>query len=61
MDRGIMDIPAYLPRESWLEILQAQGLTESQLLERYDLVLHLVSAADGAESVNAVWANSLEQ
>lgn len=49
MDRGVMDIAAYLPRDKWLEILAAQGLTEEDLLQRYDLVLHLVTAADGAE------------
>mmetsp|Transcript_38963 Transcript_38963/g.122056 ORF Transcript_38963/g.122056 Transcript_38963/m.122056 type:complete len:239 (-) Transcript_38963:1648-2364(-) len=48
-DRGLMDIPAYLPREKWLQILAANDLTESYLLSRYDLVLHLVTAADGAE------------
>jgi hypothetical protein len=45
-----MDIPAYLPRDKWLDILAASGLDEPSLLARYDLVLHLTSAANGAEA-----------
>uniref|UniRef100_A0A7R9YGF8 NadR/Ttd14 AAA domain-containing protein n=1 Tax=Pinguiococcus pyrenoidosus TaxID=172671 RepID=A0A7R9YGF8_9STRA len=48
-DRGLMDIPAYIPRKNWLEILEANSLVEADLIRRYDLVLHLVTAADGAE------------
>eukprot|EP00441_Pelagodinium_beii_P019130 CAMPEP_0197663418 /NCGR_PEP_ID=MMETSP1338-20131121/57316_1 /TAXON_ID=43686 ORGANISM="Pelagodinium beii, Strain RCC1491" /NCGR_SAMPLE_ID=MMETSP1338 /ASSEMBLY_ACC=CAM_ASM_000754 /LENGTH=226 /DNA_ID=CAMNT_0043241761 /DNA_START=53 /DNA_END=733 /DNA_ORIENTATION=+ len=48
-DRGLLDIAAYLPRDAWLKILEANSLTEEQLLGRYDGVLHLVTAADGAE------------
>jgi predicted ATPase len=49
MDRGLMDIPAYLPAEQWKEVLAANELTEAELAARYDLVLHLKTAADGAE------------
>eukprot|EP00466_Bigelowiella_natans_P013182 jgi/Bigna1/133269/aug1.20_g7977 len=49
MDRGLLDIAAYIPRKEWKEILNRKGLTEEQLLGRYDMVLHLVTAADGAE------------
>eukprot|EP00927_Polykrikos_kofoidii_P027148 TRINITY_DN23997_c0_g1_i1.p1 TRINITY_DN23997_c0_g1~~TRINITY_DN23997_c0_g1_i1.p1 ORF type:complete len:289 (-),score=59.20 TRINITY_DN23997_c0_g1_i1:245-1111(-) len=49
-DRGVMDIAAYLPKESWEEILAAQRMTESSILARYDAVMHLVTAADGAEA-----------
>lgn len=49
LDRGVLDPSAYLPRESWETILSANGWTESGLAGRYDLVLHLVTAADGAQ------------
>ena len=49
MDRGLLDIKAYLPEDKWNLILASQGLDEAALLARYDMVLHLVSAADGAE------------
>merc|ERR1740123_717695 len=48
-DRGLMDIAAYLPPDLWKQILAKQGLTEEQILSRYRAVLHLVTAADGAE------------
>lgn len=48
-DRGTMDISAYLQPEDWEKIITSQGYTEQQLRARYDAVLHLVSAADGAE------------
>jgi len=49
LDRGILDNAAYLPEEGWAKVLTATGLTTSELLHRYDSVLHLVTAADGAE------------
>lgn len=48
-DRGTMDISAYMSPETWEEITRAAGTSTSELLQRYDAVLHLVSAADGAE------------
>eukprot|EP00408_Alexandrium_pacificum_P011727 CAMPEP_0171224440 /NCGR_PEP_ID=MMETSP0790-20130122/36290_1 /TAXON_ID=2925 /ORGANISM="Alexandrium catenella, Strain OF101" /LENGTH=218 /DNA_ID=CAMNT_0011690437 /DNA_START=26 /DNA_END=682 /DNA_ORIENTATION=- len=48
-DRGLLDIAAYLPRDAWLKIVEANGLTEEQMRSRYDAVLHLVTSADGAE------------
>ena len=48
VDRGAMDIAAYLPRASWLSVLSSNGLTEEDLLRRYDAVLHLTTAAAGA-------------
>jgi predicted ATPase len=50
MDRGLLDIPAYLPSAQWHEVLKANGTTEAALSARYDMVLHLVTAADGAEA-----------
>ena len=39
-----------MPRVIWRKVLFENGLSEEQLCHRYDLVLHLVTAADGAES-----------
>ena len=48
-DRGAMDISAYMASEMWDELTRATGTSTPQLRDRYDAVLHLVSAADGAE------------
>ena len=48
-DRGTMDISAYISSDMWIELCQKCGTTPNELKERYDAVLHLVSAADGAE------------
>lgn len=49
-DRGTMDISSYLTPEYWERMIGELGYTTAQLRdERYDAVLHLVSAADGAE------------
>jgi len=48
-DRGTMDISAYMSAEVWEQITRAVGTSTPQLRSRYDAVLHLVSAADGAE------------
>lgn len=48
-DRGTMDISAYISPEMWQELADRAGYTIAQLRERYDAVLHLVTAADGAE------------
>ena len=48
-DRGTMDISAYMKPEMWENITAACGTNSVQLRQRYDAVLHLVSADDGAE------------
>ena len=49
-DRGTMDVSAYMKPEMWEDITHAVGTTTEELRDgRYDAVLHLVSAADGAE------------
>ncbi len=48
-DRGTMDISAYMTPELWDDITKAVGTSTAELRARYDAVLHLVSAADGAE------------
>jgi CYTH domain-containing protein len=50
-DRGAMDVSAYLPPEAWAALLNETGWSEVGLRDRrYDAVLHLVTAADGAEA-----------
>ena len=62
-DRGAMDISAYMTPEMWADITRAVGTSTPLLRERYDAVLHLVSAADGAEQyyTTANNAQRLEQ
>ena len=48
-DRGAMDISAYMQPQLWKDITTAVGTSTTELRDhRYDAVLHLVSAADGA-------------
>lgn len=60
-DRGAMDISSYLPPEMWKKITALCGVTNEQLLARYDAVLHLVSAADGAEQFYNTTTNKVRQ
>lgn len=48
-DRGALDISAYMTESVWNEITASAGVDTLSLRDRYDAVLHLVSAADGAE------------
>ena len=57
-DRGTMDISAYIKPEEWDEITAMAGTSPNELLERYDAVLHLVSAADGAEQYYTTATNA---
>lgn len=58
-DRGTLDISTYLPAEMWAKITGLCGVTNQQLLDRYDAVLHLVSAADGAEQFYNTTSNEV--
>lgn len=57
-DRGTMDISAYMTPEMWVDITTKAGTSSNELRERYDAVLHLVSAADGAEQFYTTATNS---
>ncbi len=57
-DRGTMDISAYMKPEEWDTITGMAGTSPSELRERYDAVLHLVSAADGAEQYYTTATNA---
>ena len=49
-DRGILDGSAYCTADMWDQILDEQNMTAQHLIEkRYDAILHMVTAADGAE------------
>ena len=49
-DRGVMDNCAYVDRDTvFKNMLDARGLSFADIYSRYDAVLHLVTAADGAE------------
>lgn len=57
-DRGVMDISAYLDPQLWQELLDDCGVDAASIHERYDAVLHLVSAADGAEEFYTTATNA---
>lgn len=48
-DRGILDNKAYLDISDWNKLLRKHNLYENDLKENYDLVIHMVTAADGKE------------
>lgn len=49
-DRGALDISAYMDAETWNKITREVGTSTAELRDhRYDAVIHMVSAADGAE------------
>ena len=50
-DRGIMDASAYMSQESWAAVLKNNGWNPVELRDnRYNQVVHLVTAASGAEA-----------
>ena len=57
-DRGVIDNKAYINQNKFDEILDSYGLKELSLMDNYDMVLHLVTAADGAENFYTLGNNS---
>ncbi len=49
LDRGVMDIKAFVPKADFEQMLKRKGLKEINLRDRYNGVIHLVTAAEGAE------------
>lgn len=49
LDRGVMDIKAFVSKRDFHEMLKKKGLKEVTLRDRYAGVIHLVTAAEGAE------------
>ncbi|XP_055921037.1 TRPL translocation defect protein 14 isoform X1 [Eupeodes corollae] len=49
-DRGVMDASAYISKEKWEKMMAANNWNSIELRDnRYNQILHLVSAANGAE------------
>lgn len=48
-DRGALDCAAYVDREVFTEIVREMGYSITDLMNRYKMVVHLVTAASGAE------------
>lgn len=57
-DRGTMDISAYMNPVLWNQIISDAKINNEMLRSRYDAVLHLVSAADGAEQFYTTATNN---
>lgn len=58
-DRGTMDISAYMEPTVWQALLDELGLSDIKLRDaRYDAVIHMVSAAIGAEQFYTTANNS---
>jgi len=54
IDRGLLDGSAYVSKENWQALLDDTNLNMVMLRDaRYDAVLHMVTAADGAEDFYA--------
>lgn len=49
LDRGVMDIKAFVPKADFQQMLKKKGLKEINVRDRYNGVIHLVTAAEGAE------------
>lgn len=49
LDRGLMDNAGYLPDDQLDMLLAERGMTRADAYARYDAVIHLVTAAIGAE------------
>lgn len=50
-DRGLMDSLAYIPPDGWQALLDERGWTITGLRDRrYEAVIHIVTAAEGAEA-----------
>ena len=64
-DRGVMDDRAYVSQKEFTQVISRFDLTEKQVLESYDAVIHLVSSSKGAEFAynydNAARYETLEQ
>ena len=49
-DRGVLDGSAYVSSELWSEIMDENDFEWNIRDKRYDAVVHMVSAAEGAEA-----------
>lgn len=64
-DRGVMDDRAYVSQKEFIDVIARFHLTEQEILDSYDAVIHLVSSSKGAEFAynydNAARYETLEQ
>lgn len=57
-DRGILDDKAYVTKKEWQDLLKDFSAKEFDLMNRYDLVIHLRTAALGKEEFYTLDNNS---
>lgn len=57
-DRGIPDCKGFITDEQYAELINGMGLTETEVMDYYDGVFHLVTAADGAPEAYTCENNS---
>lgn len=48
-DRGLLDAKAYMNDKEWSQLLSMVGTSDVEILSRYLFVIHMVTAAEGAE------------
>ena len=64
-DRGVMDNRAYVSQKEFNQVIARFDLTEKEILDSYNAVIHLVSSSKGAEFAynydNAARYETLEQ
>lgn len=64
-DRGVLDDKAYVSQKEFDQVISRFNVTEKELLNSYDAVIHLVSSSKGAEYAynydNAARYETLEQ
>lgn len=57
-DRGLLDNKAYINQQLFSKLLETQGLNELEIMDNYNMVIHLVTAADGAEEAYTLGNNN---
>ena len=59
-DRGIFDNRAYISHDIFKEFMDDYGLTEQGILDRYDLIIHMVSTAYDKPEAYVIEGSRLE-
>lgn len=57
-DRGVLDNKAYLDEPDWRKLLTSKNLKEEELKNRYDAVIHMVTAARGENGIYTLENNT---
>ena len=57
-DRGVLDNRAFITEAGFQQLIREEGIKEAEILKRYDLVIHLVTAAIGKEDYYTTANNS---